>query len=265
MPLYVTNSQAKYLKTPILKKDLLALAQKNPQKLVHLFKLEHKARVKAEELSEIDDITELLLNRRGWKKYVLEKAYELAYENLSFTIFFIDLDRLKAVDDTFTNQHGTVYIQLFAEVLHNTLRTDDIKSHPQGDEFFVMLPNTNVKEAKELRKKIIKNFDIHVNSLPEDHFFYEVPKRCEVGASIGIAYKKWPAKVRKEILESNKEDMEKLLTQAVRETRIRANADSVKIKKRKKVVRDEARSKKRAALLFKYHKKPIEYIKSYFV
>src|SRR5260221_3747274 len=203
MPFYVASTQAKYLTKKNQFNDLLRLAEKNPRQLIKLFTQERKARIKAEELSEIDDITELLLNRRGWKKYVLDKAYKLAKRNLPFTIFFIDLDRLKAVDDTFTNQHGTVYIQLCAQVLNDTLRSEDIKSHPQGDEFFVMLPNTSLKEAKIVRKKIIENFDQTVTTLPSDHFFFEVPQKCDVGASIGIAYREFKLRERENILQSS--------------------------------------------------------------
>ena len=275
MPVYVTNPSSKYKealtrynirstflsashlvpidkktrqpdeKDTILKKDLLRIASTNPEKLIKLFHEERKARIKAEELSEIDDITELLLNKRGWKKYVVHEAYKLAKANLPFVILFIDLDRLKAVDDTFTNQHGTVYIQLFAEVLYSTLRPEDIKSHPQGDEYFVMLPNTTLKEAKALRREIVENFEKLVNNLPPEHFFYEVPQKCDVGASIGIAYRAWGEKEREEILNSNWNDVEKKVGVIVRDTRICANADSVKIKKKKKVIRGEARRRSR--------------------
>lgn len=245
MRLYVEKPPVKKVKAKYLPEELLLLAEQNPQKLVELLKQEQKARKKAEELSEIDDITELLLNRRGWKKYVLDRAYKLAKQNLPFCIFFIDLDRLKAVDDTFTNQHGTVYIQLFAQVLHETLRPEDIKSHPQGDEFFVLMPNVTLQEAKEYRQKVLENFHNRVHNLPEDHFFYEVPKQCEVGASIGIAYREWTSQEREAVSNKRWVDIEHILGPIIRETRLRANADSDKIKKKKKVIRDEARRRRR--------------------
>jgi diguanylate cyclase (GGDEF)-like protein len=231
MPLYVKNPSSKYSKDKILRRD----------ELIQLLKRERYARKKAEELSEIDDITELLLNRRGWKKYAKSTAFKLIKQNAPFTIFFIDLDRLKAVDDLFTNQHGTVYIQIFAEVLHSTLRSSDVISHPQGDEYFVMLPNTSLKEAKALRKKVEENFKNVIETLPPEHYFYEVPIKCEVGASIGIAHRKWRAVEREKILKTTKDEAEKLLGAIIKEVRLKANADSNKIKKRKRVKRDEAR------------------------
>jgi diguanylate cyclase (GGDEF)-like protein len=248
MPLYDTNSPLKNERN--LKDDLFLLAKKNPKKLINLLKYERSARLKAEELSEIDDITELLLNRRGWKKYAVDCTYNLAKDNLPFSVFFIDLDRLKAVDDLFTNQHGTVYIQLFAEVLHATLRPDDVKSHPQGDEFFVLLPNTLKKEAQILRDKVLRKFDLLVHTLPSDHFFYEVPHKCEVGACIGIADRKWGARERQEILMGSEEEIKNRLVHVVREVRIRANMDSMKIKKKKRVIREEAYARRRFSRIF---------------
>lgn len=247
MPLYDTTSLLKNERN--LKEDLVVLAKKNPQKLIQLLKQERTARMKAEELSEIDDITELLLNKRGWKKYTMRCANALIEENFPFAIFFIDLDRLKAVDDLFTNYHGTLYIQIFAEILNTTLRPEDIKSHPHGDEFFVLLPNISLKEAKALRNKLIENFHQYVCTLSPNHSFYEVPKKCDVGASIGIGYKEWGVRERDEILQSSEEEREKKLVVTIRETRLHANVDSMKIKKKKKVIREEARRRNKIGFI----------------
>jgi diguanylate cyclase (GGDEF)-like protein len=242
--LYEKNlSPVKENKSLIL--NLQRLAQQNPQKLVTLYLKEREARMKAEELTEIDDITELLLNKRGWRRSTVELGLTLVSKDTSFSIFFVDLDRLKAVDDYFTNQHGTAYIKLFAEVLNDTLRTEDIKSHPQGDEFFVLLPGITLREAKRMRTQVVENFHKRVMNLPEDHFFYEVPKVCEVGASIGVAERRWKEEEREEFTSLKKDDSQRKMKALIKEVLKKANLDSDKIKHKKKVVRHEARSRSR--------------------
>jgi GGDEF domain-containing protein len=123
----------------------------------------------------------------------------------------------------------------------------DVLSHPHGDEFFVMLPNTSKNEAVALKEKVIENFTSMMNSLPPDHFFYEVPKRCELGASIGVAYHEWSNTERQTILELKHKDAKRQVGTIIKETRLLANDESQKIKKEKKVIREEARRRSRIA------------------
>lgn len=231
------------------------VVEKTPSEIAAIILKEREARKRALVLSEIDDITELLLNRRGWRRHTNSLALKLAKKNQPFALFFIDLDRLKAVDDTFTNLHGTVYIQLFAQVLDETLRKKDIKSHPQGDEFFVMLPNVTKKEAEELRDAVNKNFEKKLESLAPDHLFYNVPKTVDVGASIGIGYKEWTEEERTDLQNATKSEALKKVKIIVRAVRDVANAESSKVKKKKRVIRDQAKAKKSrvAVLSSKFH------------
>lgn len=223
---------------------------KTPAEIVALIQKERENVKRALELSEIDDITELLLNKRGWRRRTMLLCKKLARKNSPFAIFFVDLDRLKAVDEAFTHQHGTVYIQIFADVLDKTLRKKDIKSHPQGDEFFVFLPDVTKEEAIALKEKVLERFNEVIATLPKNHFFYNVPNVVEVGASIGIANKEWTDDERQELLSGKNSEIEKKIKGVVREVLKDADDDASLVKKKKRVVRDELKKQKRVKSLY---------------
>ncbi|MCX6783803.1 MAG: GGDEF domain-containing protein [candidate division WWE3 bacterium] len=93
--------------------------------------------VSLENLSIIDHLTGLT-NRRGFNilaeqqlKYAIR-----AKENLE--LFFVDLDNLKLINDTFGHRIGDEAIQAAAAVLKKTFRGSDIVARLGGDEFAIL-------------------------------------------------------------------------------------------------------------------------------
>lgn len=81
-----------------------------------------------------------------------------------------DLDNLKIVNDNYGHRVGDSYLKRAAEIFVQTLRTEDIISRTGGDEFAVLLPETDEKTTKTICERIKENF-ILVNKkieLPED-------------------------------------------------------------------------------------------------
>lgn len=186
---------------------LLAIASTDPSKIVKMYLKEKKAREQAEILSETDEITKIMLNKRGWRSSIKKQGFHLIRHGEQFVMLFIDLDTLKKVNDTFGHHMGTKYIKLFAEVLVSTLRPEDTVSHPQGDEFFAMIPRIKKEEAEEYRETIVENFQKKLESLSKDEEFYRVAQTFPaIGPSIGIAHKVWSNEERKQLLEGTREE-----------------------------------------------------------
>lgn len=95
----------------------------------------------------------------------------------SFSILFIDLDNLKAINDSYGHEIGTKAIQTVCNCASQKLRKYDSIYRYGGDEFIVLLPRTNADEAFTISQRILDR----VNKSSFEH------AALRIGASIGIA------------------------------------------------------------------------------
>ncbi|TDO95166.1 PAS domain S-box-containing protein/diguanylate cyclase (GGDEF)-like protein [Halanaerobium saccharolyticum] len=70
------------------------------------------------------------------------------------SIIMGDLNNLKLINDTYGHQTGDQLIKSAAEMIDNSCRDEDIIARWGGDEFVVLLPQTNVKESEVIIKRI---------------------------------------------------------------------------------------------------------------
>jgi diguanylate cyclase (GGDEF)-like protein len=88
------------------------------------------------ELSLRDELTQLY-NRRGF--YLLaEQALRLAQRaQMPFSVLFVDLDRLKHINDTLGHETGSGFIQDVAQMLQEQVQHNDVVGRIGGDEFVI--------------------------------------------------------------------------------------------------------------------------------
>lgn len=117
---------------------LLRRLQRAEQRLV-----EQDLRIKElEKLAETDPMTGLL-NRRGFERFFLqEQARTQRKASVGSTLLLFDLDRFKAINDTYGHQAGDACLRKVAEYLQGRLRSGDAAARLGGDEFAVLLSNT---------------------------------------------------------------------------------------------------------------------------
>ncbi|MBV7509405.1 diguanylate cyclase [Bacillus sp. sid0103] len=106
----------------------------------------------------------------------LVKRSRERHEN--FTLLFLDLDRFKPVNDTFGHEIGDKLLIEIANNLKDLVDQNDIISRYGGDEFTVLLSNSNVQRAREVAQSILFNL-----SEP----FYQSHNEIFVTPSIGIS------------------------------------------------------------------------------
>ena len=75
---------------------------------------------------------------------------------LTFSVIMIDLDNFKAINDTHGHQKGDLALQFFALLVVENLRKLDILYRFGGDEFLILLPQTNIKGAGKIALKLLK-------------------------------------------------------------------------------------------------------------
>ncbi len=74
--------------------------------------------------------------------------------NLPISILMGDLNSLKLTNDIFGHSFGDILLTRMAAVMRSVCRADDIIARWGGDEFVLLLPKTNLKEAENIAWRI---------------------------------------------------------------------------------------------------------------
>ncbi|HEX8725806.1 MAG TPA: MASE1 domain-containing protein [Gemmatimonadaceae bacterium] len=101
----------------------------------------------------LDPLTELANHRRLMEVMGLEIA-RAARMNRGFAIVFVDLDDFKHVNDVYGHVAGSRALQRVAGVLSNAIRNLDTAARYGGDEFAVVLPETDEPTAWRVAERI---------------------------------------------------------------------------------------------------------------
>lgn len=111
-------------------------------------RLEHRA--------NYDGLTNLL-NRRAVME-LLEKqfAHDQRYAN-SLCCVLIDFDNFKSVNDQYGHQVGDEVLKLFAATCKKSIRKSDFIGRWGGEEFVLVLPNTDVEQAVAIAERICES------------------------------------------------------------------------------------------------------------
>jgi len=104
-------------------------------------------------LAERDRLTGLR-NRRGWETALVEEEQRCRRYGSAVSVLVLDLDSLKAVNDTAGHAAGDLVLSRCAEVLHETARPGDALSRTGGDEFGVLAVECDALCAKALAVRI---------------------------------------------------------------------------------------------------------------
>ena len=106
-----------------------------------------------ERLTLTDPLTQIGNKRAAFARGD-EEIQKMKRSKLPLSILFIDLDNFKSVNDTFGHEAGDEVIAKTGATLKNIIRTTDFTARIGGDEFVVMLYDTNIKGALVTAEKI---------------------------------------------------------------------------------------------------------------
>lgn len=104
-----------------------------------------------------DELTGLA-NRRSFETTLLMNTTG-ENQNSPFTLFFIDLDRFKRINDLFGHAFGDKVIRHSGQLLKNCLPTNSFIARMGGDEFTVIVPGLyNIEEIKKIASNVVEQF-----------------------------------------------------------------------------------------------------------
>lgn len=105
------------------------------------------------QLSKTDFLTQLL-NRGHWEESLIQEFRRLKRYNHKSTLLMCDIDHFKRVNDTYGHAAGDVVIQAIADAVRKNLRSTDIAGRYGGEEYAVLLVDTDIEQAKVLAERL---------------------------------------------------------------------------------------------------------------
>ena len=135
-----------------------------------------------EQLSTTDPLTQLK-NRMFFDKEFNKEWRRCSRMNCPMSIIMIDLDHFKKLNDKYGHLFGDECLKKAAKAIeHEVARPADCVSRYGGEEFIVLLPNTNAKGAYNIGKRMLKA----VSELRFDVDGEIVKMTCSIGAATTI-------------------------------------------------------------------------------
>ena len=127
------------------------------------------------ELAETDTLTETY-NRRKFDEIVIEEHHRAEHGEAPFSLIMFDIDHFKKVNDKFGHSTGDQVLKHLSRLIRGLVRQGDLLIRWGGEEFLILLPDTQLEEAGPFAERIRQEVE-------QEHF-------TEIGSltiSLGVA------------------------------------------------------------------------------
>ena len=105
-----------------------------------------------------DELTGLL-NRRGFLEHARQQLRLAGRTKRPAVVFFIDLNGMKLINDTFGHDAGDAALSETAQLLTSAFRESDIVARLGGDEFAILAADCDAEGAATMRGRIDQNVE----------------------------------------------------------------------------------------------------------
>lgn len=95
-----------------------------------------------------------LYNRRHFLEQGKNELIRAQRHSTLLSLLMIDIDHFKTINDTHGHKAGDIALQKLSNILRHTLRTIDILGRIGGEEFAVLLPETELQQAVEIAERL---------------------------------------------------------------------------------------------------------------
>src|SRR6202167_3162561 len=109
-----------------------------------------------------------LYNRRLFEEQFEKELNRAMRYNQHLAVVILDVHKLKEVNDNHGHLQGDQILQLAAATLRKTLRASDFAFRIGGDEFALLLPQTDSEQATTLCRRVRAQYEGDVSSLKLD-------------------------------------------------------------------------------------------------
>lgn len=138
----------------------------------------NKALEKLEQANRIDGLTQVF-NRKHWEECLAKEFARARRYQHDLSLIMLDLDNFKQLNDNYGHQGGDTILIESAKIVSQLLRLGDLFGRYGGEEFAIILPDTDLAGAEEVAERIRQKISSADMSYREH--------KVNVTASIGVA------------------------------------------------------------------------------
>ncbi|CAJ1795203.1 sensor domain-containing diguanylate cyclase [Aeromonas veronii] len=117
-----------------------------------------ESELRAVQMATIDELTGLT-NRRGFILQAEQCLQHAFRTKRPLSLLFIDLNKFKSINDIYGHDVGDDALCQAARLINIIFRNADICARLGGDEYVVLLPETNIDNINSINRRVIKAFD----------------------------------------------------------------------------------------------------------
>ncbi len=124
-----------------------------------------------------------LYNQRVFRELLTYEIIRAKRNGYKFGVMVIDFDNFKLINDKYGHTFGDEFLQVFASGLRDMLRKEDIIARYGGDEFVVILPETDSEQVFMISTKVREGIEALTLTSPSGD---------DVHATVSIGYSVYP-------------------------------------------------------------------------
>ena len=116
------------------------------------------------QMAVIDHLTHIY-NRRYFDTRLEEEIARMSRRGFPFCVAILDLDHFKKINDTYGHRIGDLVLKKFALFLKQNLRRVDVVCRIGGEEFAVIMPETDITAGLVIMERILEELLIQPFSI----------------------------------------------------------------------------------------------------
>ena len=134
-------------------------------------------------------------------KRALESELKRAEESYKryktdYSLCFVDIDHFKMVNDTYGHEAGDIILSSVGKILKRYIRQVDFVGRYGGEEFLIILPNSDIKQAFHFANK--------VRSIIDSYKFMYKKERITISVSCGLAQRSRQKSMKETVEEADR-------------------------------------------------------------
>lgn len=163
-----------------IKNEALLQAKQELTEANQLLELRVLDRTKELERQAQTDALTGVMNRGGLMTSLAKEIERAERYQHQLSLLMVDLDHFKEVNDQHGHLYGDTVLIEAASILSKACRSTDLVGRYGGEEFLLLLPETNTEEARQLAERIRRDIEQHL-FCQEDGF--GISLTCSIGVT----------------------------------------------------------------------------------
>lgn len=152
-----------------IQEELLVEKNKHEAELKRAVEIRTKeleeAKKELETMVRTDHLTKIR-NLRSYRDKIAELLYRHERYGAIFSIAMFDIDDFKLINDNYGHKMGDIVLQELTALISNNIRQNDYFFRIGGEEFILLLENTNIDKAKKLTLHILEIIEKKLTLIP---------------------------------------------------------------------------------------------------